>query len=222
MSQITLKKDGNIITLDYFTQDEVAALPRDDEKNFFEILFRHAEFISDTLDVKLPDLAISSSIRCINPLDGSISNQGGITFFPDDYNDLNNIIINLSVEDSDMVLICGTLAHEMRHIYQKKKMPELVKKYASGYLEALNNPAEIDADAFAIKYLMKTQMMTLNQAATIICPDEKKHYPAAYRKRIERAKKLELGKDEYQQSDLFSNKKQNKITDLLRSFLKKN
>lgn len=49
------------------------------------------------------------------------------------------------------------LAHELRHVWQKKNhAAEYYKKNAVG-MEVINDPAEIDADAFAIAYVFSEQ-----------------------------------------------------------------
>lgn len=50
-----------------------------------------------------------------------------------------------------------TLAHELRHVWQKKNhAAEYYQKNAVG-MEVINDPAEIDADAFAIAYVFSEQ-----------------------------------------------------------------
>lgn len=60
-------------------------------------------------------------------------------------------------------------------------------KFASksiGFGESLSNQAEIDADAYTIKYLAKKHKISLEEAAAIICPEEKAHYKDAYYTRL--------------------------------------
>lgn len=120
---------------------------------------------------------------------------GGITYTPKDLKGLDNNLVIMSTNDYNPYQFTGTLAHEMRHIYQAKFNPEINKKTAKGFKDALNHPAEIDADGYGIWYISNVYHMTIEKAAEYMCPEEKKKYPNALKKRIDKAYEIKAEMD---------------------------
>lgn len=180
--------DGNTIT--YFTKEELpqAALS-DFEKQLYDETYKIAEFMCNQLKITTPNIAFSEQI--LTPCDdGRISVEGAKMYTQQDVPSLENDLILMSLEDFDTTQFIGTLAHELRHIWQDKYHSELNEKPAKGFEESLMHPAEIDADGYSIWYLSETPGMCIEIAAGIMCPEEKKHYSTAYMYRIEKAKEI--------------------------------
>lgn len=155
-------------------------------------LFGILDSISDILKIEVPDLAITNTLTAIRPSDGSPYEMSAMVFHPEDIKELSNNLIVLSRKCAKLFYTTGVLAHELRHIYQKKYNPSIVETYAQGYIESLEDEAEIDADAFGIWYLAHTYKISLHKAGSILCPKEKLCNPDSYSHRIERAKEIIL------------------------------
>lgn len=66
----------------------------------------------------------------------------------------------------------AVLAHEMRHVYQYYYNPSINRKHSSGGEEAWKHPAEVDADAFAIAYIMHKYQLSTHEAFPFVFADE--------------------------------------------------
>ena len=173
----------------YFKRNELSEADLGELNDIYEETYTIAEFISNQLKVKCPDIGLSEIIQAKDDF-GRISVEGAMLFTPRDIPSLKNNLIMMSLENFNMMQHKGTLAHEMRHIWQYTYHPEMNEKYAKGFGESLNHSAEIDADGYAIWYLSEFQNMYFEKAAGIICPKEKKYFPKAYMYRIEKAKEI--------------------------------
>lgn len=185
--------DGNVIT--YFTKEEMAHADLGDDRKLYEETYKLADFMSDQLEIPCPDIGFSEEIRVRDDM-GRISVEGAMMYTPKDIPSLENNLILMSLKDLDIIQFTGTLAHEMRHIWQNKYHPQMNEKHAKGFGESLMHPAEIDADGYAIWYISEAPDMYIEKAAGIMCPKEKKHYPKAYMYRIEKAKEIKAYFDE--------------------------
>lgn len=203
MPEILIPNLGNI---SYFTKSEIPSLTYESDYKMICQLFDMTEHISKFLNVPCPYISLASFITLRNDKDGSLHDMAAMTFHPEDVPGLDNTILQFSLKLLNGAYTTGVIAHELRHIYQKKYAPEIIKEYAQGFKESLTNPAEIDADAFAIWYLSTKPKMSLEKAASIMCPSEKKHVPEAYFLRIEKAKNiaLEMEKGDNNFSNTFS------------------
>lgn len=189
MSTTTIPMNGS---LQYKTYDEAAREVYDPNYTTYMSLFRIADSISSFLDVPCPDIALAPMIRVKNTYDESISEEAAYGYHPEDFPHLRNSILLFSMKLLDPNYTIGVMAHELRHIWQKKYKPELAKTHAQGYTDSLSNPAEIDADAFGIWVLSLNQGITYSKAGSILCPTEKKYNPTEYSYRIEKAKEIEV------------------------------
>lgn len=215
--------EGNKIN--YLKKNELANADLGDQRQLYEETYKIAEFISNQLKIKCPDIGFSSKIRVMNQTTGRLSVQGAEMYTPDDISTLKSNLIIMSTEDFKPMQFIGTLAHEMRHIWQHEYAPEMNQKHAVGFMESLMHPAEIDADGFAIWYISNTQNMYIDKAAGIICPEEKKHHPKEYMYRIEKAKEIKAYFDEQREkteAEMATSKKNNKesILDKIKSIFK--
>lgn len=176
--------NGNEIT--YYKKNELS----DADQSFYEEIYCLCDIMSTQLNVACPDIALSNQMRAIDK-NGQVTVEGARTYKPQEVPELENTLILMSLEDYKPLQFIGTLAHEMRHIWQYKYLPEINKKPATGFEESLIHPAEIDADGYAIWYLSYADNIHIERAATIMCPEEKKYYPKEYMYRIEKAKEIQ-------------------------------
>lgn len=159
------------------------------KKRFYRDLFSHLKQLSTALQVPCPYLGLAKHLHYHQP-DGSISIQDARCYTPKDIPTLQNNLILISEDTFNEEKIIGILAHEMRHIWQEN-YGLYNQQQALGFLDTLTNPAEIDADGFGILYLSHQCQLSLDEAASILCPVEKKEYPDAYSIRLEFAKHLQ-------------------------------
>lgn len=185
--------EGNAVT--YYKKEELSGAELGDLQQLYTETYQMAEFMSQQLKIRCPDIGFSYTIRARDD-DGRISIEGAMMYTPKDIPSLQENLILMSLEDFNLLQFAGTLAHEMRHIWQDTYQPEMNKKHAKGFSESLMHPAEIDADGYAIWYLSKTPDMNINKAAGIMCPEEKKHHPKEYQYRIEKANEISAFFDE--------------------------
>lgn len=180
--------EGNEII--YFKRDELLDADLGADKDLYEETYRLAELMSKQLKIKCPNIGLINEIRRRDDM-GRLSVEGAVMYTPKDVPALKNNLIMMSLEDFDNLQYIGTLAHEMRHIWQDKYHPEMNKNHAKGFGESLTHPAEIDADGYAIWYISEAPEMYIDKAAGIMCPEEKKHHPKEYMYRIEKAKEIQ-------------------------------
>lgn len=188
MSKTMISRQGE---LDFKTYDEAARDFLDPDYKTYINLFQIAESISNFLQVPCPDIALTDKWLLVPNIFGDTI-LSAYSYHPEDLPNLKNSIILFSKCGLDSTAYTiGVMAHEIRHIWQKKYLPELVKKHAQGYTASLSNLAEIDADGFGIWYLSVKQDISYEEAASILCPTEKKYNPKEYTSRIEKAKEFQ-------------------------------
>ena len=156
----------------------------------YHTAFNTATFISEQLHIECPYIGLIDRIRNYDSM-GRESIFGGVTYKKGAFQGLDNNLIILSLENFNRERFIAELAHEMRHIWQAKYYPEINHTHAIGFGESLNHPAEIDADGFAIWYMSHYCNMYVEKAASIVCPEEKKHYSKQFMLRIEKSKEIE-------------------------------
>lgn len=179
--------EGN--TISYSTKEEVVTSDQSDANHFYKTTYAIADTISTLLQIQCPDIGFVNTIYTKDDM-GMVSVMGAKMFTPADIPSLENNLIIMSRKFCDWITFSGILAHEMRHIWQHTYHPEMINKPAKGFGESLMNPAEIDADGYAIRYISERYNMYIEKAASIMCPEEKKHYPKAFMYRIEKAKEF--------------------------------
>lgn len=179
----------NVGVVEYMTKDDIINDTTDPNREALLEIFSVMENISRFLDVPCPYLAIAETIRQFNIHTGQISDMCAMLYTPDDAPGLTNNLIQISAEHTGRLELSGTIAHEMRHIWQYKNIPDLNKERAQGYTDSLFNPAEIDADGFAIAILVINNI-PLEEAGQVVCPMEKKNDIKAYNLRIEKANEI--------------------------------
>lgn len=178
----------------YYTQEELSEVDLDDRK-LYEKTYEIANSISNQLKIDCPYIGIvfAPIIRNQTVLDA-------VTYTPNEcvMPPLKNSLTIISILPNafDETRLCGTLAHELRHIWQYTYSPAINTNHAIGFGDSLMHPAEIDADGYAIWYLSEFQNMYFEKAAGIICHKEKKYFPKAYMHRIEKAKEIKAYFDE--------------------------
>ena len=186
MREVNIPRSGLMY---YTTKEDVLNDDSDPNREAYLEIFSIMEKISRILNVTCPDLSIAESIRQRNEYTGQLSDMCAMLFTPADVPGLPNNVIQLSLEHFKPLPLSGIIAHEIRHIWQEKYKPELNKVHAQGYTDSLNHPAEIDADGFAI-CLLALNKIPLEQAGEVVCPEEKKLDPTAYKLRIDKAKEI--------------------------------
>jgi hypothetical protein len=188
----TVKIDSYNIT--FYSKKDLETFDFGDDKYIFADTFRLLYLISRILKVECPDIAFAASLESYNDQTDTISLTHAITYTHSDVPGLNNNAILLALDTMDPYSLTGTLAHEMRHLWQNEYRPEMNAIHANGFRESLTHPAEIDADAFAIWYI--SGGMSMEEAGGIVCPEEKKKYPKEFSVRVKLAQEL---KEEYDQ-----------------------
>ena len=210
MQEITIDKNHVI----YYRREELNEIKEEDYRQLYKTAYNLAASMSEQLNVKCPDIGFSK--RIITPdTNGRTTIQGAVTFSPRQLKELKNNLIIMALDFANDVQFEGTLAHEMRHIWQEESKPEITENSATGFEESLMHPAEIDADSYAIWYISEKYHMYLEKAAGIICPTEKKHYAKAYMNRVEKAKELKKYYDEKREkmiAEKIASHKQNKAS----------
>ena len=183
-------------TIEYMSRDDIYNLP-DSERQDYDELYTYAELIAKELDIPCPDINILK--RLVFPDEnGGINEVGGKLYTPEEVPNLDNNLILLSDNVPSDGVFYGTLAHEMRHIWQNKYPDIYPAKHANGFYESLDDPKEIDADGYAIAFLCRFPNISLELAAEIMCSEEKRNFPEAYEKRIFRANEIMLEIINYQ------------------------
>lgn len=154
-------------------------------------VYAATEYICSLLDVKCPYLkVIDMPMISHNPATGQDTVIGAITYKPTDCKKLDNNLVVITSAGINNELFNGILAHEIRHIWQAKYKPEILEKDAADFGESLMHPAEIDADGFGIWFMATTHNMNLKKAASMLCPEEKKHFPKAFFYREDAAQQI--------------------------------
>ena len=194
--KITRSEDGTMIP--YLTREDVKNLSKA-EREMYTALYCMADQICESLDIKCPDITIHPYIE--RRINNCKHITGGVFYKITECNPKpsNNILI-LSVlsdinesynEKKHANRLLGTLAHELRHIWQDKH-PEIFAsdKHACGFDDSLYDDKEIDADGYAIYYLNVNKKLSIKEAANLMCPEESKNNRDAFQKRINVAKQL--------------------------------
>lgn len=206
----------------YVPYSDVENIQNEYQKEIYEDCYKILKFICSLLQVSLPDLSILDSIRQVDPLTGLMTEEVGRSITTEEDPNLKNNIVIISLEHDDPLYLTAIMAHEVRHFWQKKYRPNMSGQNAMGYGNSLVSEAEIDADGFAIWYLSKYASMHIEKAAGIVCPEEKKHEPKAYFKRIEKANEIAAEMEE-----LFAQRAANKVQksknfiDVIKEFFKR-
>ena len=154
--------------------------------------FKVTDVICGILNIQVPDIAIYPGlIPKRNPETGERSLDSGETFHMDEHPEIKNSIMMIALEEEyDPAYLTSVIAHELRHIHQRKYLPELgINGHAKGGKDTLYHPEEIDADGFAIAYLVSCGY-SFESAGAITCPLEKGNYPRAYKLRMEKAHEI--------------------------------
>lgn len=173
----------------YYTKTEITEIEDNNMEQLHKDIYHFANHISEILNIKCPDIGFSEQI-IVPDSTGGISVQGAEMYTPKDISDLDNCLIVLSLQDFDFSRIVGTLAHEMRHIWQYNFNSEINQFHAIGFSDSLIHPAEIDADGFAIWYMSKFPDISFEQAASLLCPLEESDYKDAFIARKNKAMEL--------------------------------
>lgn len=145
----------------------------------------HAEKVAEILKVKCPDFLFLETILH----EESNTEMAAFTYHEKDYPELSNSVILFSESLFSKEYAAGVIAHEMYHLLQKNN-GLLKDDYAQGYHESLYHSAEIEADAFGICYMSALFTLDFKEAASILCPYEKKYNIGAFFKRVKKAKKF--------------------------------
>ena len=159
-------------TIEYVTPPELQTSQMDaDSIQLYEELYKTAEVISNELKVEIPYIGLKDKLHRHDPETGKTCVYGGECYRTSDFPMLEHDVIILSLEDRTPGMIEATLAHEIKHIEQEK-YPRDVSKImrADTPAGAKMNLAEIDADSYAIRFLVNHTDMSLEEAVNIVCP----------------------------------------------------
>lgn len=159
------------------------------DKDFYKDCYAVSDHICTQLNIQNPDIAFSGKLR----RKGTNENEsilGGYLWMPEDVPGLKKPLIIVSLENYALNRFIGSLAHEHRHLWQHIYEPAMNKHPAAGFTESLAHPAEIDADGYAIWYVSNYFGISIEKAAEILCPEEKRTYPEAFKIRILKAREI--------------------------------
>lgn len=173
-----------------YASDEDVRESGDEELIF---LYDGVLYYADILGVTPPYITPAQSILGQNPATGESVIELAHTYFQEDFPDqLDRDFIcvnaNLPVD-----ILKVTLAHEMRHVWQKQYHPTKFSFVHCGPEESLWAPAEIDADAFAIAcfhHYSRYAKVSLQKVARVFCADVLVKDYAAYKKRLNAARHI--------------------------------
>lgn len=180
----TITNEGFIIQ--YYTKNELDKLSKD-EKMTYEMTYEIAEKISITLGIECPYIGLYEGQ--IMRSNGSILN--GVTFFKEDLvTPQDKPVILATLFNFEITLFTGCLAHELRHVWQHNLNLYTDVNKALNFVESAKNPAEIDADIFAIFFTSWYFNMNVKKASEILCPFERIEYPIEYSIRKKYAKEM--------------------------------
>jgi hypothetical protein len=142
--------------------------------------------LSCILGIEEPDICLMRGLFDDPDLDA-------VSYAPYEIKSLKNDLIVMSMaaitykyNDVSYLAFIGIFAHEVYHCFDKHKKP--IKKPARGN-DTLSDKHEIYADAFAIWYLSAKLNISYEDAADIICQNEKIFGKEWYDFRIKKAKK---------------------------------
>lgn len=181
------------ISLNYLSYDEIED-HREELNELYELykfVYNVADFLCQQLEIKIPDIAFLTHIRGTIPLPPfEVVKKDSLLYYMDSHPELDNSLILLSLEKQNCYSLTATISREIRHLWQCQNAPELMPSPAITLEQALNYPAEIDADAFAIWNVSQTPgIHTLEAAATIVCQHIKVG-SKAYKKRLNLARQM--------------------------------
>lgn len=152
-----------------------------EENEKYRVTYDYAETICDILHMDVPNIAIDPELDI---------DKFGFTYHKKDWKLLEKSLIVMRWNESEFFYI-GMLAHELRHVWQgmyaRKIMGERCD-YASTVEEAASNPAEIDADGFAVYYLHKMTGKSMDECAEIFLADSVA--AISYARRLDRAEEI--------------------------------
>lgn len=173
--------------------------------DYYGKAFKSAEIISVMFGTSCPYISIYMGAVVHDDKGGLCF---GKTYTPDECNLDNQLIViflasilteaDRDEEIEDLLFTC-TIAHEMRHVYQKENgiLTESIRDNISLY-----DAAEIDADAFGIYFGAKVCGTTLDESAIAFCDFEHSFDPITYNFRVLIAKELKPLWD-YKATDAF-------------------
>ena len=174
--------------VNFYTKEEIDSIEDEETKETTKVFYELSHEICRTLSIEEePHLAFLNELTSIDPATFAMTRLQGMRITPDKTN-LDKDIILLVYHEATYNKLAGTLAHELRHMWQNENNEKIQRTKAIG-IDALYDEAEIDADAFAI-YYMASRYFDFNyrECADIICSFEKKTDKKAYEIRLKRAK----------------------------------
>lgn len=202
--------------ISYLAKDEAYTCQDVDDRRLLKDSFLIVEPICKQLEIPCPDIGISSNLLILDGK-GNISEQYARMYTPADSPALKSNVVIVSRKISKYAELIGVLAHEMRHVWQFAYHPEINKIPANGFIESLVHPAEIDADGYAIWYTSEFCGIDIEEAASIICPEEKEFYYKNYFQRISKANEIKTYfSKNYNCQDKTSSSFMSKIKQILR------
>lgn len=187
MKKVTIPGAG---TIEYVPHKLMFMGQRYPNYKHLKLIYQIASDVSSLLGIRCPDIGLAASITLVDQKTRVRSNALAITYHQTDYPEiLTNSLCQFSLQISDPIILIGSIAHECRHIWQytdpiyKKNPP------AESFIEALNHPDEIDADAFALSFIKKVfPDHSLDTLADQFLRSEKTASHDAYQKRITHAR----------------------------------
>lgn len=171
-------------------RDDVSLIRDNTLRKTYEISYKTAEDVCNNLGVECPDISIHPGImrrpgRLGFLLGLMIPRQNDVRL------DRNLLILSTAFmqQDNGMMLYTGTIAHEIRHLWQQRYNKDIVNlNYNNDSVSSMRDRSEIDADGYAIWYISKEYHVTLKMAANVLCSDELKYDPKAFRMRLDKAR----------------------------------
>jgi len=148
--------------------------------------------ISEHLEINCPDVALvkQEEIQLFYPYQVPLKRAKLI--YAEEIPSLSNHLLLLSDDLKEPYTQKALIAHELRYLSQKIYHPSYHLHPVDGYPNLLFYPAEIDADAFAISFLIKKDF-DIDTAGNIVCPYVKELDEVAYTLRIKRAASIQKG-----------------------------
>ena len=155
---------------------------------WFRDFYGYAHSMSTLLGVECPLIGAGPVLMKLFD-DGSLANLWGTTLVPEEFKKLKKPLVYIGVYTPTTTVrtyrMIATLAHEMRHLYQRK-IGKKQKRIETG-TQSLFDDNEIDADAFAMAFMRFQLSLRFYEILGAVCAGIADYCPPALIKRIHRA-----------------------------------
>lgn len=161
------KGENNTMTeTNIYTENTMKTQPCNElQKQVSNIL----EPMCEELNLQKPDISVEDKIPYTDIKKGKIIYIPAMTYLKELIPGLSNNQIVVAKE-YDLLRLTGIIAHEVRHIWQSENRTLMCHNPIYSIGQTLNDPAETDADAYAVYFLMIHYGISFENAAKVVFP----------------------------------------------------